>query len=445
MKTRFIRVFILALICVMMCGCSVSIDSLLTPPKLTEDQNEIYRELINSVGSVKLKYPKSGDYRSAFVLENIDNEAGIEALVFYESKNVQSGESALRMKILDKNEEKWEAVYDLACPGSEVESITFSSLGSSGNVDIIVCYSMLNQTEKSFTVLNYLDGTPKLLYSSGYSCLEVYDLNNDGLDELLTVTVDKVNKVSVAMMFTNGENGFEKLSETMIFGKAASYNRVSKGKLNEEMPAIFLDYTKGTGQSGSDVLYCYGNTLFCPNSWGSTSDSVNISRVLNDYMAEIYSSDIDGDGFVEVPSTTPLPGYELSPKGEQLCAVMWYTVKDDLFILEHYSYYSGKYRFALLFPNRWRGKVSAIANFADNEIVFVSYDAELGMPGSSANELMRIRAVDKDDAEAVEAAKGLKVLGESEETIFCCIESDSYYASTMALTESELENSFIVL
>ncbi len=445
MKTRFIRLCLLALICVMMCGCSVSIDTLLTPPKLTADQNEIYRELINSVGSVKLKYPKSGDYRSAFVLENIDDEDGIEALVFYESKNVQSGESALRMKILDKNEGKWEAVYDLACPGSEVESISFSSLGSSGEVDIIVCYSMLNQTEKSFSVMNYLDGTPTLLYSSAYSCLEVFDLNNDGLDELITVTADKVNQVSVAMMFTNGENGFEKLSEAMIFGKVASYSRITKGKLNEEMNALFFDYTKGNGQSGSDVLYCYGNTLFCPDSWASVPGSVNISRVINDYMTELYSSDIDGDGFVEIPSTTPLPGYELSPKGEQLCAVMWYTVKDDVFVLEHYSYYSGKYSFALLFPNRWRGVVSAVTDFASGEIAFVTYDAELGMPGSAANELMRIRSVDKDDAEAVEAAKGLKVLGESEDTIFCCVESDTYYASTMALTESELENSFIVL
>lgn len=445
MKKKVIRFCVMLLVCVMMCGCSVSMDNLLIPPKLTAEQNEIYRELLNSVGSVKLKYPKSGEYRSAFVLKDIDDEAGIEALVFYESKNVQSGESALRMKILDKNNGKWEAVYDLACPGSEVESISFSSLGNSGKVDIIVCYSMFNQTEKSFVVLNYQDKIPQVLFTSVYSCLEVFDLNNDGLDELVSVSTDKVNQVSVAMMFTNGVNGFEKLSETMIFGKAATYTRCTKGRLDKDNPALFLDYTKGNGQSGTDVLYCYDNALFCPDGWGGGSGSVNISRVVNDYMAEIYSMDIDGDGFIEIPATTPLPGYEISPKGEQLCAVMWYTVKDDLYVPDHYSYYSGKYRFALLFPNRWRGIVSAIANFTTNEIVFVTYDAELGIAGSENNELMRIRSVDKDDAEAVAAAQGLKILGESDDTLFCCIESNSYYSSALALTESELKNSFIVL
>lgn len=445
MKTKTVRLLALLLICVMLCGCSVSMDSLLIPPKLTPEQNEIYRELINSVGSVKLKYPRSGDYRSAFVLENIDDEPSVEAMVFYETKNVQSGESALRMKFLDQKDGGWEAVYDLACPGSEVESISFSSLGDSGNIDIIVCYSMLNQTEKSFVVLNYLEGIPQLLYSSVYSCLEVFDLNNDGLDELLAITMDKVNQVSVAMMFTNGANGFEKLSETMIFSKAAAYNSVSKGMLNEHKPALFMDYTKGSGQSGTDVLYCYGNTLFCPDSWGTSPNSTNISRVVNDYMSEIYSSDIDGDGFVEIPATMTLPGYELLSKNEQLCAVMWYTVENDLFVPEHYSYYSGKYRFALLFPNRWCGVVSVIPNFATNEIVFVMYDSELGISEIYTNELMRIRAVDKDDAEAVEAAKGLKTLGESEDTLFCCIESENASASQMALTESELANCFIIL
>lgn len=306
---------------------------------------------------------------------------------------------------------------------------------------------MLNQTEKSFMVLSYQNRTPQMLYTSVYSSLEVYDMNNDGYNELLAISADKVNQIGVAKMFTNGENGFEKLSETMIFGGAVSYNRVTKGFIAENMPALFLDYSKGGGQSGTDVLYCYGNSLFCPNSWGADSNSGIINRTVNNNMAEINCYDIDGDGFTEIPSTSPLPGYETMPKGEQLCAVTWYTVKYDKFVMEHYSYYSMKYRFALLFPNRWRGVVSAIPDFTANEIIFVAYDESSGIDGSKNNELMRIRYVDKSNADAVTAVQSeeLTVLGETETALYCCVNSSRYNASTMALTESELENSFVIL
>ena len=70
---------------VLLCGCSagISVENLLTAPKLNAEQTAIYQALTNSVGGgVKLRYPKSGDYRSAFILKNIDDEPGVEALVF---------------------------------------------------------------------------------------------------------------------------------------------------------------------------------------------------------------------------------------------------------------------------------------------------------------------------------------------------------------------------
>ncbi|MDE7230247.1 MAG: hypothetical protein K2N56_07185, partial [Oscillospiraceae bacterium] len=167
--------------------------------------------------------------------------------------------------------------------------------------------------------------------------------------------------------------------------------------------------------------------------------------LVNRYMSEIYCFDIDGDGFMEIPSTSPLPGYETLTKPEQLCAVMWYSVSDDKFVLEHYSYFSGKYRFALLFPNRWRGVVTAVPDFDNNEIVFVSYNAESGLTDVEGTELMRIRSVNKNDEQAMAASRGLKQLGETEDTLYCCIETSEYRAGALALTESELQNSFIAL
>ena len=73
-------------------GCSfgASIDTLMSPPKLSMEQEQIYSALTAAVGNnISLKYPKSGKYLSAFIIEDIDGDGGNEALVFYEkSRNV---------------------------------------------------------------------------------------------------------------------------------------------------------------------------------------------------------------------------------------------------------------------------------------------------------------------------------------------------------------------
>ena len=464
MKIRkLLAIMTVTVMCLLNCGCSfsASMENLLTPPKLTEEQEEIYRELINSVGrSVKLKYPRSGEYRSAFVLHNIDGEYGDEAMVFYESKDIRSGESALRLKFLDRSSGEWEAVYDLACPGNEIESVVFADLGSdtsqelSGNTavqaatpTIILSYTLLNQTDRAFSVLKYSDRTPLELLSSTYSCMEITDLNKDDRNELVIVSVNKELQTASASMYTDGGDRLELLSNTALYGGAADYIRVTKGRLDENTPALFLDYSKGGGQSGTDVLYCYGSRLFCPDSIGNVGGSpvsAVISRQVNDYMAEIYSFDIDSDGYVEVPSTTPLPGYETLTKPEQLCAVLWYTVQNDNFTLKAYSYFSGKYRFALMFPNRWTGVVTAIPDFNNNDIIFISYDAATGLQVTEDNYIMTIHSVDKDDPEAVAAASGMDLISESEDTLYYAVNSQSKNGS-LALTASELSDCFVLL
>ena len=48
------------------CGFTASVDNLLSPPRLTAEQEEIYQVLQNSAGSqISLKYPKSGERLSA--------------------------------------------------------------------------------------------------------------------------------------------------------------------------------------------------------------------------------------------------------------------------------------------------------------------------------------------------------------------------------------------
>ena len=72
-------------------GCSLgtSIDTLMAPPKLSVEQEQIYNALTDAAGtSISLKYPKSGKYLSAFIVEDIDGDGGNEAVVFYEKSSL---------------------------------------------------------------------------------------------------------------------------------------------------------------------------------------------------------------------------------------------------------------------------------------------------------------------------------------------------------------------
>ncbi len=436
-----LKAFTALLAAVMLSGCSftVSMENLLTPPKLDEQQNEIYQALISSVGGgISLKYPKSGDYRSAFVVRNIDSEPGDEAMVFYASNSVQTGEAGLRMKVLDQYNGTWQAVYDIACMGSEVESLSFTSIGEGDNVDIIIRYSMLNQTEKAFSVVNYSDGVAQELYSSIYSCLEVVDLNCDGYNELITIVPDKTTGVTSAMMFSRSGQSLKKLSQAGLGGVHSEVLKVSTGMVNEGVPALFVDYSRGQGQYGTDVIYCHSGHLICP-------ENSMINRFSNNYTADLTCTDIDRDGFIEMPGMIPLPGYETLPKNEQLCAVQWYNVTAHLITAEHYGYYSSKYSFALMFPNRWYGVVTAVPNLLENEIIFISYSADTGLEVNDITELMRIRIVDKGDSEAQKSATGMTLIGANEDSLYYCYQSDGYTAGKLALSMSELQDSFILL
>ena len=108
----------------MLSSCTAaSFEELLSPPRLDGEQSDIYAALRDfTSGDIILKYPKSGQYRSAFVVRDLDNEPTDEAIVFYEMPNVSDG-SSLRLNFLDKRDGKWVSVYDLAASGSEVESV----------------------------------------------------------------------------------------------------------------------------------------------------------------------------------------------------------------------------------------------------------------------------------------------------------------------------------
>ena len=86
-----------------MTGCTpgASVDTLLKPPSLSAEQQQIYLALQDAVGSgITLQYPRAGENLSAFTVTDLDADGEDEALVFYQKTNLSAAENGLRIDVL---------------------------------------------------------------------------------------------------------------------------------------------------------------------------------------------------------------------------------------------------------------------------------------------------------------------------------------------------------
>lgn len=125
-----------------------------------------------------MKYPRSGENLSAFIVDDIDNDSQEEAIVFYKKNAIKTEDNSLRINILDQEDSVWRSVYDRAADGNEVEQVMITKLGEHDRVNIVVGYSLINQSEKVVSIYDYSDGNLNTTFENNYySLFDAVDLN----------------------------------------------------------------------------------------------------------------------------------------------------------------------------------------------------------------------------------------------------------------------------
>ncbi|MDE6520969.1 MAG: hypothetical protein K2K91_11060 [Ruminococcus sp.] len=374
------------LIIVMLTGCAfgTSIDTLMKPPKLSLEQEQIYSALTDAVGdSISLKYPKSGKYLSAFILEDIDGDGSNEAFVFYEKKGLAVEENTLRINILDSDSGKWRSVYDTPADGSEIERVMISKLGENQRMNLIIGSSLINRSEKTATIYSYSSGELERTFSESYSFIDITDLDRDSESEFLILKGSAGNDPAVAEAYKLDSNGKYHRSRIELSGSFTEFDSVSYGELRSGNRGLYIDALSGTGFIQTDVIYMDEKGLHKIFSNQEESNATLRPSVCSSY-------DVDGDGQLEIPVQTISPGYENVSAGEQINLTNWlYINENNKLELKYTSYYSIGNGYIFIFPEKWHDKVTIKRDAINDEIVFCIYNkgAENGEIG---RELLRI-------------------------------------------------------
>ncbi len=431
---KIIKLLIFPLI-ILLTGCAFSsnIDNLMSPPKLSVEQEQIYSALTNATGtSISLKYPKSGKYLSAFIIEDIDSDGENEAVVFYEKNNIALEENTLRINILDRSDGKWRSVCDTPAKGAEIEKVIISELGSNSRTNLIIGSSLINRSEKNVSIYSYVDGNIEETFSESYSFIDVTDLDKDEENEFLLLSGASSGGTATAEVYKLNEKGIYYKYSCKLSGSFTEFDSLNYGKIDEDKTGLYIDAVLGNGLIQTDIIYMDDTGL---NKVFSTSEQSRFTV----RPAGCSSFDIDGDGILEIPVQTIASGYENVSESEQMKFTEWYFwSRNNVLEKKYLSYYNINDGYIFVFPERWENHVTVKRDSINDEIVFCSYENE-----TAGRELLRIYFATDQPSIEDRISNGYMLLqtkGDSAYLAYIPIQND--HDDNLSLTEGDLAIGF---
>ena len=368
--------FLLLFLC-FFTGCSIGInvDTMLTPPKLSGEQEQIYQALQDTAGTgIRLKYPKSGSYLSAFIIADIDADDSEEAIVFYEKNNMTATDGGLRINILDKVDGRWQSICDRNAEGSEIEKIVISKLGNSEKMNIIVGYSTANQSEKYISVYTYGNHYLEQTLSHSYALFDIAQTEKDENPDLILLGAVSASEPAYAAVYCLAEDGRYHEYKYRFVDHYTDYNQLIYGNLSDGRTALYIDAATGTSNIQTEVL--------CLEEIQEELQLVNLLQRCGKNAEEtvrragLSCMDIDHDNIPEIPVQTVFLGYEKVAESEQIRQTDWLMMQDNIIFTEYCSYYNANDGYVFLLPETWQEHVTVIKDTTENEIQFCVYNDE---------------------------------------------------------------------
>ena len=408
---RFFKIAFLAVCCLLLSACSSfqpNLTDLMQSPKLTEEQAEIYEALTNAadVSDVQLKYPKGGDYRSAFVMFDLDADGEDEALVFY---NMPSWGGNVRIMVLDHQQDEWVSVYDAVGEGTDVTEVDFQVLTASGRHCVLIGWEQGTSENTSISVYDYTGGQLRVLYESEYSQMLIEDLDQDGTKEILLGIFKASSKTGAIRLINDTEDGLQSASRVVMDSTITGFLGIEIGWLAQNQIAVFVDaYTSSTQIVTEIMVYTDDGKLRSLSSHYGGLDRPLLREV------PVRCEDINGDGILEIPVS--LAEYSEEEREEDnrknLLQYLYLSNPEELerlgeadsaensqagsvtftFSPVWTGFVNLDYGFRFQFPEEWIGQVNVVKESDRNEWVFA-----LRTEAAEPPALLRIRVYGQDE------------------------------------------------
>ncbi len=342
MKFRsFICLLVLLLTVSLLSGChaiGLDVETQLMPPESSSEHDAIRTALGEYItantkngesSDYTLKYPSGGRYLSAFIMldqvqphavldeiqpKSVGSTASETVLAFYR----RNDENALvHINLLQRGEDGvWKSVADAEGKGESVNQVEFADLNNDGIPELLIGWSLYNTRDSRLTVYDIDDALAARTFSATYTHLVVGDITADGGDDLLLLSASGSTDMVSAQMFSFQSDNMIVSGHAFLDSDIVHFGEHITARLSNDVNGVFLDCYKEQDAMITELLYWKDKKLVAPLCDQNSQFNTVTAREI-----EIAARDIDGDGAVEWPFTTRMPGFEESDPQSAL----WYT------------------------------------------------------------------------------------------------------------------------
>lgn len=414
---------------------STDISELEVPPKLTEEQQAIEDALESAVGSnLTLKYPLKGDYRSAFILRNINKNAASQAVAFY---SPAGGTEGPHIAILSKVNNKWKMTTNIDSEGNEIDSIEFGDFNGDGNEEIAVGWRSFNSTDLTLVVYTINGSTYQNVKLGTFTEMETLDMDGDGNQDILLLQLDNDEVKAKARLISYKGGKLTEISSSPLDSTVTSYAGVYVTKIGSKKNGVLIDGYKSESKMITELVY-YNNGKLVSPLYDSESHTVNSTMRYVTYNC----ADINGDGTVEIPMPVEL-GYVPDEEGtNKNWLVRWsaYDINKGLKpVMSAIMNYTENYYF--IYPDKWKTNVT-VSKRSDDVWDFCRWDAEKKKYG---NTLFTIYVYNVDRWNSIPDKQNYEILLQRNGTVYAVKIPPSARNDPYSLSLQEIKDYFRVM
>lgn len=427
-------------------GCSLSAldaQSLMRPPRPTGERAQIHDELEKSAGgSLTLKYPSRGEYRSAIVMHSLVSAGQEDAIAFYQKKGDSAG---INVMFIHKQDDSWKAIGDFNNPASTVDKICFGDVNGDGHDEAVIGWGS-NINNSTTICVYYFDRGEihELKLEQSYTEMVVMDFDDDRCDEIFTASVTVGDQPAIARLLRVRDNQPEIVGSANLDTTVTSYASTAAGIISEtgELKGVVLDGRKSADTLVTEMLYWdeETSTLQSPFYDSNAQTSNYTTR-----KTRAVSQAIGDSKIIEIPIVTPMPGYTADNAPDETSYLTnWHRfderegtlVRSVSMVMDYTDGYS------FLVPDMWRGKVSTRMDAATRTLTFYEWVVADETTGSGAMgaALLRLQVFTKDKWEKQEGTDGYYQLIDNNNLVFAA--SIPTPDNALSLTINDIKSGF---